>query len=216
MDEPLGVCRIERRPDLPDDVRRTRRRQRTLREQVGERLPSYQPHVDVEMAVDLAPVVDRDHMRFLQDRGGSRLALKPCPEALVAGVLVGQDLQRDGASLVGVVGLVHLTHPAPADQARDGVLAERRADARFHPGSISRQASSGASSLRGTEISRGPVLSAGISWPSPKKNMTASSVSAKFRQSEAAVRAWERCSSPAPAASARRARLRPKGTPCRT
>ena len=171
-------------PICPMMFDRTRRCQRALREQVGERLPGHQPHVDVEMAIDLAPVVDRDHMRFLQDRRGARFALKPCPEALVMGVLVGQDLQRDSASLVGVVGLVHLTHPAPADQARDGVLAERRADARFHPGSISRQASSGASSLRGTEISRGPVLSAGINCPSPKKKMTASSVSAKFRQSD--------------------------------
>ncbi len=41
-----------------------------------QRLPLDQAHVDVELAVDFAPVMDRDDMGFLQNRRGMRLALK--------------------------------------------------------------------------------------------------------------------------------------------
>src|SRR4051812_39509905 len=184
MYEARGVRGIECCRDLADDVDGARRCQRSGCEQFGECLSRHQSHVDVEMTVDLTPVVNGDHMRFSQDRRRTGFALEPGPKVFVVGVLVGQDFQRHGAPLLGVVGLVHLTHPAHAEHARDGVLAERRTDARIHPGSISRQASSGANSLRGTEIWRGPVLSAGNNWPSPKKKMTASSVRAKLRKSD--------------------------------
>ncbi len=40
----------------------------------------HQTHVDVEAAVDLAPVVDGDDMGFLQDRGGVGFALESGPK----------------------------------------------------------------------------------------------------------------------------------------
>ena len=54
----------------------------------------HQPHIDVEVAVDLTPVVNRDDMRLLQHRGGTGLPLKPRAVPVIAGKLPGQNLQR--------------------------------------------------------------------------------------------------------------------------
>src|SRR4051794_20483795 len=84
------------------------------------------------MLVDLAPVMYWNDMGLLQDCSGTRLSLKTLTKPLVLGVLIGQNLQRDSASLGCVERLVHLTHPALAEQSVDLVLAEILADARRH------------------------------------------------------------------------------------
>lgn len=129
VDQSLGVCRIQGGGDLTDDGHRTRGFQRALRNQVEKRLPLYQPHVDVQAAVNLTPVMDRNDVWFLQDRRRLRLALEPRPKGGAVGILLGEYLQRDSSSFAGVIGFVHRAAPAPAEQARDLVLAERRTDA---------------------------------------------------------------------------------------
>ena len=81
-------------------------------------------HVDEEHAVDLAVVVDRYDVRFLQPPGRMRLALQPLAEHRVVRRALRQQLQRDDAILDGVLGLVDLAHPALADQAQQAVGPE--------------------------------------------------------------------------------------------
>ena len=78
-------------------------------QQVIQRPPLHQPHVDVEVAVDLAPIMDRNDVWLLQNRRGAGLALEPRAKTVVVGVGVSEDLQCDGAALVVVVGLVLLS-----------------------------------------------------------------------------------------------------------
>ena len=132
MQQPLGMCGIQRGADLTDDGHRPRRFHRPVRDHLVEGLPVHEPHVDVEPAVDLPPVVDGNDVRFLENGRRMGLTLKPLPKRVVVGERVGEDLERDSPVLVGVVRLVHLTHPALAEQADDVVLAERRTDARLH------------------------------------------------------------------------------------
>lgn len=132
VDQPGGMGRVQSRRDLADDGHRARRFQRTVLDQVRQRRTLHQPHVDVEAAVDLAPVMDGDDVRFLQDRRRMRFPLEPGTEDGVVGVLIRKDLQGHGPVLVRIEGLVHLPHPASTQQARDRVLAERRTDARIH------------------------------------------------------------------------------------
>src|SRR5690348_12536817 len=89
-----------------------------------------QSHIDIENAVDFAPVMDRDDMRLLQDCGGAGLAQKSSTEGLIIGVSSGEYLQGDGSALICVVSLVHLTHAALAKQLPDFIFAELAADER--------------------------------------------------------------------------------------
>ncbi len=51
-------------------------------------------HGQVELAVVLAGLVDRDHVRVVERGGETRLAQEARPEALVLGELRGDQLQR--------------------------------------------------------------------------------------------------------------------------
>ena len=81
-------------------------------------------HRDVQLARDLAGVVDRDDVRVV-DRGGQPgLAQEALAEALVLRELGREDLQRDRPFEREVVGAVDDPHPAPADQRLDPVAGE--------------------------------------------------------------------------------------------
>ena len=54
-------------------------------------------------------------MRFLQPARRVSLALQPLAEDGIVGYALRQQLQRDDAVLLGVLGLVDLTHAAAAD-----------------------------------------------------------------------------------------------------
>ena len=73
--ETVAVRRVQRGGDLTDDRHRTRRRERALDPQLVLQAGALdQAHVDVEDPVDVAEVVHRDDVGFLQTRGdaGSR------------------------------------------------------------------------------------------------------------------------------------------------
>ena len=91
--EALGVRRVQRAGHLAHDPDSARRRQRALpREHLGEVGAVDQPHVDVELAVDLAVVVDRDDVRLGQPRGDLGLAAEPRLE-----LRVGREVARAAA-----------------------------------------------------------------------------------------------------------------------
>ena len=75
--ERLGVRGVERVGHLGDHVHGARRRQRTVRDEVREVAAVDEAHVDEELAVDLAVVVDRDDVRVVELRRQRGLALEP-------------------------------------------------------------------------------------------------------------------------------------------
>jgi len=80
-----------------------------------------QHHVQVQLTVDLAEVVDRHDVRVLQPGHDPRLAAEP---DLVLAVGAGQPLQRHDPVVHRVVRAVHHPHPAPPQQLPDVVRPE--------------------------------------------------------------------------------------------
>jgi hypothetical protein len=65
-------------------------------------VPLDQTHVDVKMAIDLAPVMDRDDVWLLKNGGGVRLSQESGPELFVLSILISEDLQRDSSLFVAL------------------------------------------------------------------------------------------------------------------
>ena len=126
VDQAGFVRGIQRGRDLLDNRYRQRRFQRlaAVAEDRAEVATLDQPHVQVEAVVDLAEIVDRHNVRFVDARRGLRLA----PEAMLEGDVLGQvrwqHLERDDAVGLGVVRPVNLAHSAPADQLLQLIVPE--------------------------------------------------------------------------------------------
>jgi hypothetical protein len=128
--DPALVRRIKSRGDLLHDRHRASRRQRPVRlEHLAKVFAVDHAHVDVQQTVDLAVVVDRHDMGFLQAAGGMRFALQSLAEHRIVGRRLRQQLQRDDAVLDRVLGLVDLAHTALAQQAPQFVGADLRTNA---------------------------------------------------------------------------------------
>jgi hypothetical protein len=78
-----------------DDGYRSFRLQGAVLDQVVKRLPVHQAHVDIQVAVDLAPVVDRDDVRLLQNRCTARFSSGSRAKLFVLRKLVTENLQGD-------------------------------------------------------------------------------------------------------------------------
>ena len=129
--ERLGVRGVERVGHLGDHVHGARGGQRAALDEVGEVAAVDEAHVDEELAVDLAVVVDRDDVRVGELRRQRRLALEPAAVLLVGGQLPQEALQRDEPLTARVVGAVDLAHATAPDQGVEPVGPE---DLRLHRG----------------------------------------------------------------------------------
>ena len=84
-------------------------------DQLLQGAPLHVLHRDVVGALELAAVVDGDDVGVLEPRRGFRLAAEPLDELAVLGEAAVQDLQRDPALKVSVVGEPDVRHPSRAD-----------------------------------------------------------------------------------------------------
>jgi hypothetical protein len=90
------VGRIERAADLLGDTQGVSSGQRVaLADQRLQARPVHVAHRQVEDAVDLVRVVDRDHVRVVERRGELRFAEKPGPEVGLVGEGGRDHLQCD-------------------------------------------------------------------------------------------------------------------------
>ena len=105
-------------------------------------------HRDVELALVLAGVVDRDDVRMVERGGELRLAQEALSEAPVLGQLRCEQLEGDLAVERKVVGPVDDAHPAAAEQRLDPVAEELRADARVCRGGHDPAAQAGGGARR--------------------------------------------------------------------
>ena len=89
------------------------------------------------LPVVLVDVVDRADVGVLERGGRAGLALEPLERLRVARQLLGQELQRDAAAELQVLGLVDDAHAAAAELREDPVVGDRLADhawtRRFYP-----------------------------------------------------------------------------------
>ena len=74
----------------------------------------------------IADLVDGADVGMVQRRGGLRLALKSFEGLRVLRDFLGQELQRDEAVQVGVLGLVHHAHSTAAQLLDDAVVRDGR------------------------------------------------------------------------------------------
>ena len=124
VDDPVPVCEAERLEDLVGVRERLRDRKRAARHDELLEAPALDHlHRDVVGALGLAAVVDRDDVRVRQGRGRLGLAAEALDEEIVVRVALVQDLDRDAAAEVLVLGEVDVRHPARAELAHDAVAA---------------------------------------------------------------------------------------------
>src|SRR5688500_11933004 len=78
-------------------------------------------HVDVEPAVTLAEVVNRNDVRVLEARRAVRLSAEPSTEVLIARDIGWKELERHGAATTSIERPVNLAHPASPEEALEAV-----------------------------------------------------------------------------------------------
>ena len=98
--------------------------QRPLGDPLAERLPVNDFHRDVRAAVRLADVVNRADVRMVQGCGRARLAQQSSPPLRMIGQLFRQDLERDVAAQLRVMGAIHFAHTSSAKPRLNAIGAE--------------------------------------------------------------------------------------------
>ena len=167
MDQTVRMGLVERAGDLGQDGQRSIRFEPPGQAQDRRQAGAFdEAHREVELAIDLAGVVDVDDVRVAERGRQARLAQEPIAERLVLGHLRDDDLQRDPALERGVLGGVDDAHPATPDQGLDDVSAELIPDGQGHghpvslnpalPDSVSNQ-QPGYGPLRSAESDRTPA-----------------------------------------------------------
>ena len=125
---------IQRLGDLLEQPERATRLERpALGEQALQVGSLHQTHRDVELARDLARVVDRDDRRVVERRREPRLAQETLAEADVAGELGREELERHAAVECEVVRAVYDAHPPAAEQRLDAVAGELASGRELRP-----------------------------------------------------------------------------------
>jgi hypothetical protein len=112
------MCRVKRGSHLFDDRHRTDGIYTSTAQHRIEVAPLDQPHVDVQLPVDLAEVVNGHHVRVVQPRGDACLAAKPLLEEVVVDQLSRKYLDGDNPRCLGVVRPPYLAHAAAPEQCQ--------------------------------------------------------------------------------------------------
>ena len=76
----------------------------------------------------IADLVNGANVGMVQGRSGARLATETFQGLRILRDLVRQELERDEATQVRILGLVHHAHTAAAELADDTVMRDRRID----------------------------------------------------------------------------------------
>ena len=123
--EAAGVRRVERAPDVGDDLRRARRLQRPL---LGDDRPEVGPvdvaHRDEQRARILSRVVHGDDVGVIDRRDVAQLAREARAELDLLGELGRDELERDMTLQHDVDRLVDDPHPAAADESLEAIASD--------------------------------------------------------------------------------------------
>src|ERR1700693_1280616 len=90
-------------------------------------------HDKERMAVLLPDLIDRADIGMVESGGRLRLSLETGQGLGVFRDVLGQELQRDKATELGVFSLVDHTHSAAAELLNDAIVRDGLADHRIEP-----------------------------------------------------------------------------------
>src|SRR4051794_4565749 len=128
MDEAEPVRGVQRTAHLGRQARDLDRLQPPAHGQrPGEVDALDEAHREIEPAVRVAGVIDRDHMRVVDRRSRLALALEALAELGIGRDLGADHLERDLAPEGEVHGAVHESHAATSQDGTDDVTGERGA-----------------------------------------------------------------------------------------
>ena len=129
MNEIVRVRSVECARHLLEDRDGPVELEQTLGDQILEVAAADVPHGDVDDAVLLTRVVDRDDARVVERCDHLRLLDEALAEVAVAAEVVGERLDRGLAAEDRVLGVVDEAHAAAAEQSEHAVAGDLRADA---------------------------------------------------------------------------------------
>ena len=127
MHHPALVRLLERLGDLAGDRQRVGNWQRRLSHPGLQRFSDDMLHHDAGAPVDLGELVDVADVGVVERRGRPRLAVQPLARLGVCFERRGQELDRDLAAKLCVVGQEHLAHTASTEAVEEGVAGGRQA-----------------------------------------------------------------------------------------
>jgi hypothetical protein len=125
VDEVVSVRGIQGLGDLADKVHSPLRRDPTVRFEHPEDIGAvHQAHVNEELAIDLAEVMNGNDVRIPQSRGDVRFTLESLDELLVTRQGCGQELECDIPVTVRVVRLINFAHSADTQQRFKAIVSD--------------------------------------------------------------------------------------------
>ena len=122
VDDAGRVSGVERVGHLRDQAGDLGHRQRTAGEASGERFSLVVRHRDERLAGVVADLVDRRDVRMIERAGRAGLPQQSGGGVRMAGGFRREELERDPALEVRILGQIHRPHPAGADVAEDPVV----------------------------------------------------------------------------------------------
>ena len=114
MNDAGAMRRLEGRRDLNRGLERLIKRQRALREPVGQRLAIEVLHDEKRRALVLAHVVQGADMRMRELRDRTGFAIEPLTELRIGGERVWQNFDCDRTVESRVARFIHLAHATRA------------------------------------------------------------------------------------------------------
>ncbi len=124
-----GVCRVEGRGELADQVDRALRREPPLTTQQRSQVRAlHVAHGNEQLAVGFTGLVDRHDVGVVDRRRQPRLGVKPRPERLVGSEGRGYQLQRDATPETQVHRTEDDAHAAATQHRLDAIRAQSRSD----------------------------------------------------------------------------------------
>ena len=128
MHDALGVRRIQRVGKLDAQVQNFVGLEGLGADAVLEGLPLQQFHGDERPAFVLVDVVDGADVGVIEGGGGLGLALEALQGLMVLGHFFRQELERDEAMELGVLGLIDDTHTAASELLQHAIVGNRLAN----------------------------------------------------------------------------------------
>jgi hypothetical protein len=129
VDDPLGVCGVQRIGNLDGERQDQSGFQRTPRDALLQRHPVQKLHGDEGLTILLPDLVDGADVGMVQCGSSLGFPLEASQRLGVFGYFLGQKLQRDRSVKGYVLSLVDNTHPAAPELLDDAVVAQLKADA---------------------------------------------------------------------------------------
>ena len=119
---------VKRVGDFGAQIQHHIQRQRAPSDAIAQRLTLQILHDDEKLSIVLANLMDCADVRMVKSGSGASFPLKTLERLTVRGHILGKKLQRNKAPKLGVFGLVHDAHSAPAEFFDDAVVRNGRTD----------------------------------------------------------------------------------------